>query len=57
MPASRLEIASQLCESNPTRREDNGRETCWREMGGVVADWLGPMEDKEWFEENDAMMR
>ena len=57
MTPSRLVIASQLCESKPTWRGGNGREASWKELGGVVVDWLGPMEEKEWFGENDAMVR
>ena len=26
-------------------------------MGGVVVDWLDPMEEKEWFDDNDALAR
>ena len=57
MAASRLVIASQLCERKPTWRDDNGRETCWRELGGVVVGCMCPMEEKEWFDDNDAMTR
>ena len=42
MTASRLVISSQLCESKPTRRDDNGRETCWMEMGGRSIGLSGP---------------
>ena len=56
MATNRLVIASQLCESKPGWRDDNGREACWMELGGVVVDWLDPMEENEWFDDDDAMM-
>ena len=55
MTSSRLVIASKLCESKPTWLDDNGREACWKERGGAVVDWLRPMDENEWFGENDAV--
>ena len=54
MTAIRLVIASQLCESKPTWTDDNGREECWKAMGGLVVDWIRPLGENEWFGENDA---
>ena len=56
MAASRLVIASQLCDSKPDWRDDNCREVCWVELGGVVVDWMDPIEENEWFDEDDAVM-
>ena len=56
MAASRLVIASQLCDSKPDWRDDNCREVCWVELGGVVVGWMDPIEENEWFDEDDAVM-
>ena len=34
--------------------DDNGREACWEEMGGAVVDWVHPLDENEWFGDNDA---
>ena len=57
MNSGRLVLASQLCESKPNWRDDNGRGASWKEMVGLVVDWMARVEESEWFGENNAMMR
>ena len=57
MNSGRLVLASQLCESKPNWRDDNGREASWKVMGGLVAGWMARVEESERFGEYNAMMR
>ena len=50
MSNCRLILASQTHPTKPHWSDDNGREECWLKLGGAVADWMDPMDEKDWYD-------
>ena len=42
----RMACASQTCDKG--RKEENGRERCWKSLGGLAADGVNPVSEKKW---------
>ena len=40
-------IAAQKCKSKGLKDED-GRESCWCNLGGSVVDWIDPADEGKW---------
>ena len=50
---TRMVLAAQLSEKKPFWLDENGREETWISLGGVVVDWLDPIEDADWFDKHN----
>ena len=42
-------IASQTCEVKGWTGE-NGRDQCWKRLGGLAAEWVNPIDETKWFD-------
>ena len=48
---SRMAIASQTCQSKGWG-DENGRESCWRNLGGRSVEWVDPVDEEKWFDKD-----
>ena len=48
----RVVIASQTCEPKGWAGE-NGREECWKSLGGLAAEWANPIDEAKWFDKDN----
>ena len=45
----RMVIASQTCEPKGWK-DEKGRGQCWEKLGGLVAEWVNPIDETKWFD-------
>ena len=49
---SRMVIASQIYEPKGWK-DENGREKCWKSLGGAAAEWADPINEAKWFDKDN----